>query len=156
MAQIKAIPGTNGMYGVTKTGQVFTKKTKGPGPDADEWVRRVTCTTNSAGYKHFGAYVRGGRKFMNVHEAVLLAWRGPRPEGKDVIMHKNNDKSDNRLANLKYATKSENELHKHQDADPLDPRIKRAMEVFELETVEQAETALRYLDYSSSSSERSG
>ena len=43
----------------------------------------------------------------------MLAFRGPCPKGKEVN-HRNGVKKDNRLENLEYVTKGENEHHAHQ------------------------------------------
>lgn len=51
---------------------------------------------------------RAGRTVTNgIHELVLLAFVGPRPEGA-VTRHLNGDGADNRLVNLAYGTQSEN------------------------------------------------
>jgi hypothetical protein len=42
-----------------------------------------------------------------VHTLVMLAFVGPRPAGADVA-HNNGDAGDNRLANLRYATRTSN------------------------------------------------
>lgn len=42
-----------------------------------------------------------------VHQLVLEAFVGPRPDGH-VVMHINDDTTDNRLSNLKYSTPQEN------------------------------------------------
>jgi len=148
---VKAIPGTQGLYGATKAGHIFTKKTPGPGPDADDWARQVSCPVNSSGYKHFGAYLKDERKWFTVHEAVLLAWVGPMPADCDVIMHLNNKKTDNRLENLKYASKSENEVHKHEDGLSDEPlSLRWWMDQFDLDEnaacVAREELFLRYSD----------
>lgn len=128
MPRIKTIPNTQGLYGITRSGHVFTKHNKGPKPPSDTWVRQVACPPNSEGYKQFGAMVDGERKYIKVHEAVMLAFKGPMPEGKDLIMHLNDNKLDNRLSNLAYGTKSENEQAKHQDTAPLPPAIQQIMD----------------------------
>lgn len=53
------------------------------------------------------------RKRHTVHLLVLQAFAGPRPGGME-INHKNGVKTDNRLENLEYCTKSENNTHKVQ------------------------------------------
>ena len=50
----------------------------------------------------------GGSK--TVHSLVMSAFSGPRPKGADVA-HLNGVGSDNRLHNLKYTSRSENNLH---------------------------------------------
>jgi hypothetical protein len=47
------------------------------------------------------------RTKLKVHKAVALAFLGPRPEGLQVI-HLDEDPTNNRSANLKYGTQSEN------------------------------------------------
>lgn len=46
----------------------------------------------------------------SIHQLVMEAFVGPRPEGYD-INHKNGVKTDNRIENLEYCTKSQNTQH---------------------------------------------
>lgn len=50
---------------------------------------------------------RGERKLVYMHHLVALAHLGPVPKGK-VVMHKDDDKKNNAVSNLKYGTQSEN------------------------------------------------
>ncbi|WP_423489008.1 HNH endonuclease signature motif containing protein [Mycobacteroides sp. PCS013] len=52
--------------------------------------------------------VLDGQK-VKVHHAVLAAFVGPRPEGM-LVLHSNDDPSDNRLENLRYGTISDNQM----------------------------------------------
>jgi hypothetical protein len=56
-----------------------------------------------------GSVERGNKKCFTVHALVLLAFRGPAPEGK-IGRHLNGDSLDNRLSNLRYGTYIENAL----------------------------------------------
>ena len=49
---------------------------------------------------------------VRVHEVVLTAFIGPRPDGY-VGKHKNDDPSDNRLCNLEWGSQSENAEERH-------------------------------------------
>jgi len=51
----------------------------------------------------------GRHNSINVHRLVILAFRGPCPKGKEVL-HANGKASDNRLPNLRYGTRSENNI----------------------------------------------
>jgi hypothetical protein len=50
------------------------------------------------------------RKLVLVHKLVLAAFVGPCPEGMEAN-HKNGIKDDNRLENLEYVTRNENQWH---------------------------------------------
>lgn len=105
MTEWRAIPGYEGLYEVSSSGE----------------VRSARNSTNSrAGVllkpqrraKYLGVTLcKDGRRTSHcVHRLVALAFLGD-PIGRDVN-HKNADRADNRLENLEYCSKSENERHK--------------------------------------------
>jgi HNH endonuclease/NUMOD4 motif len=53
---------------------------------------------------------RGVQSWHTVHSLVMTAFRGPRPEGYE-INHKDGNKNNNRLSNLKYVTPKKNHEH---------------------------------------------
>jgi len=59
------------------------------------------------GYPHVHIF----NKFRKVHQLVLEAFVGPRPPGYEAA-HLNGIRSDNRVENLKWVTKSENQNHR--------------------------------------------
>ena len=61
-------------------------------------------------YPQFGLVAPGvkGRVRRYLHDLVLTAFVGPRPEGA-VARHLNDDPTDNRLVNLAWGTRSENQ-----------------------------------------------
>lgn len=56
--------------------------------------------------------VDGVHKTVAVHKAILLAFVGPRPESNTDIRHLDGDFTNNRLSNLRYGTRQENEADK--------------------------------------------
>jgi hypothetical protein len=62
------------------------------------------------------------RKHVLVHRLVAAAFLGPCPEGKEVD-HKNNIRTDNRVENLQYLTRSENQRKRTKGAGCVSPYI---------------------------------
>lgn len=104
------IPGYEGSYRVSDQGRVRSldrviqtkqglRSVKG---------RTLKLTLQGVGYLSVGLYLDGvkhGTKF--VHQLVLLAFVGPRPEGM-VSRHLNSIPLDNRRVNLAYGTYAQN------------------------------------------------
>lgn len=93
----KDVPSLKGHYQVSNLGN----------------VRRIMCRPvkgclNSTGYKQITAHGPDIKKVTRtIHSMVAEAFIGPRPQGAH-IAHWNNDRADNRLENLRYATPKEN------------------------------------------------
>lgn len=129
----KDIPGYEGRYQVSDAGRVkalprrlrFVSKA---GAEAwrttEERVCAVNVTRNGYALVHF--QVDRERSVKTVHELVLAAFVGPRPEGMD-INHKDGVKTNNALSNLEYVTRSEN--HNHAVRLGLNTRAKRVQRV---------------------------
>lgn len=111
----KDIPGYEGRYQVSDHGRVRS---------VDRYVRLVTLQAGETKRLARGKILRPGRSgpfghvtvalgkgnSQCVHSLVALAFIGPRPKDQDVA-HLNGDGGDNRLANLAYASRRENNLH---------------------------------------------
>ncbi len=63
---------------------------------------------NPTGYRSVCLSRGGKRKNFYVHEIVLSAFVGARPGEKHQALHGNDDRSDNRLSNLRWGTVQEN------------------------------------------------
>lgn len=76
----------------------------------------------------------GRRNSINVHCLVLWAFVGPVPKGCETL-HKNGKAGDNRLVNLRYGTRSDNNMDrsimgKHPLAKLNAKKVKEAREVY--------------------------
>lgn len=104
------IPQYEGLYQVSNQGQIRS---------IDRIVRRNGETTKNlrgfillplyqkSGYMFVFLSKNGKAKRMAIHRAVALAFI-PNPENKPEVNHINEDKTDNRLENLEWATIKEN------------------------------------------------
>jgi hypothetical protein len=107
--QWRAIPGFEGTYEVSDGGRVRS-------------IDRVIVNTigrrhalkgkilkpfNNRGWFTVGLYRPEGARTLRVHQAVLMAFVGPRPDGY-VTRHLDGDKSNNSLENLVWGTQLEN------------------------------------------------
>lgn len=91
-------------YVVTDQGDVWScRQSKGK-----EW-RRLRFYVHK-GYRHVTLYAPGSRELRtrSVAQLVLLAFVGPKPEGYESCHFPNSDPSDNRLCNLRWASRTEN------------------------------------------------
>ena len=68
------------------------------------------------GYKRITLHKNGIRKIFMVHRLLSLTFI-PNPENKEFIDHINRDRNDNRLENLRWATRLENNQNKGMYSD---------------------------------------
>jgi len=99
----KDIPEYEGLYQVSNLGRVkslsFNRKGK-------EGIRKLQ--NHSTGYFEVILYNKKRNKHFLVHRLVVMAFFGK----SDLhVNHKNGIKTDNRLENLEYCTRSENMIH---------------------------------------------
>lgn len=107
----RAVPGYEGRYEVSNMGQVrsLTHETVDTCGRRREFPGKVLAATPTAGpYPMINLRKGPSSRAVRVHELVLLAFVGPRPEGLPHIRHLNDIPTDNRLENLAYGTAFEN------------------------------------------------
>lgn len=106
------VPGYEGLYEVSDLGRVKViphiqhGRNKLGGPFEfmiKEKIIKPHMKQN--GYLQLSLYRDGNPKTFTVHRLVMLAFRG---DSKLQVNHKNEAKTDNRLANLEYVTSSQN------------------------------------------------
>jgi len=74
-------------------------------------VRQLKLEALKDGYPCVSLYAAGRKKFAYVHKLVAEAFLPP-PSAGEIILHLNDVKTDNRVANLRWGTKAENIRHR--------------------------------------------
>lgn len=112
------VPGYEGMYSVSDQGRVRSLDRTVNGRSLRGQLRKPTC--DPRGRRVVSLSRDGKSRYFFVHRIVLEAFVGPRPPGMECC-HFNDDRSDNRLENLRWDTSSSNRLDavrngKHHEA----------------------------------------
>lgn len=94
------IAGFEGLYEVSSDGQIRTHRRQGTNS-------RVLVGREHNGYRRVDLYKRRKRHPRYIHALVLEAFSGARPIGYEAC-HSNGVRSDNRVENLRWGSRSEN------------------------------------------------
>ena len=107
----KPVPGYEGCYEISDLGEVkslqrtVVRRRSGPRTYREKILAQ---DVNHAGYHRVTLHKDATKLRRGVHQLVLLAFVGPCPEGLEVL-HRDGDTHNNRLSNLKYGTRKENQ-----------------------------------------------
>jgi len=103
------VVGYEGWYSVSNHGHLRRERA-GQGAVAGKLLKPLK---NSYGYPQASLWKEGISRKCFFHRLVMAAFVGPCPDGKEVN-HKDGIKSNCRVENLEYVTRSENNLHAHR------------------------------------------
>jgi hypothetical protein len=108
--EYRDIPGYAG-YRAGSDGSIWTRNKKGNLCPDGKYVP-MCLTYHGNGYARIRLRHESGKHFGHlVHRLILLTFVGPCPDGMEAC-HCNGDKQDNRLANLRWDTRSANQYDK--------------------------------------------
>ena len=113
MKQIENYPD----YSITKDGRIWSEK-------RERWLKPIL---GSHGYLYIVLYKNRKDHIKLIHRLVLETFVGPCPKGMEAC-HNNGIRTDNRLENLRWDTRSNNayDAVKHGTCNLLGNKIKRA------------------------------
>jgi hypothetical protein len=113
---MKAIPGYEGLYAVTKDGRVWSyprkwKSGRSRNSNNQHLGKWLKPQKHTGGYLFVGLSATSGQvRRMYIHRVVALTYL---TNGKCLaeVNHKNTDKTDNRVSNLGWCTRQQNAKH---------------------------------------------
>ena len=99
----KDIPNYEGLYKISKDGQVRSFYKKADGQEL------IATTCNSTGYPKVGLSKNGKRKMFSVHQLMAITYLGHQPNGYGLVVdHIDNIKTNNSLCNLQLVSNRQN------------------------------------------------
>lgn len=96
----KDIKGYEGLYQVSNLGRVYSNKSN----------KLLKSRLDRGGYSYLNLYNNGISKWYKIHRLVAIAFI-PNPENKLTVNHIDEDKTNNVVSNLEWATMKEQNNH---------------------------------------------
>lgn len=115
MTEWRAVLGYEGEYEVSDEGQVRSLTRKITRSDGHTYVsagRVLSSPLDKSGYAKVSLYNRQGQRKVSVSVLVLETFVGPRPADRPHACHSDDDRTNNRLSNLRWDTASANAFDK--------------------------------------------
>lgn len=107
MSEWRDVPGWEGLYQVSDSGDIKSLHI-GRGKRCQGGLKKPTLVGGN--YLYVGLYGRSRKRLVPVHRLVASAFI-PNPDNKPEVNHINGIKTDNRVENLEWVTRKENEEH---------------------------------------------
>lgn len=106
----KDIEGTNGTHSISNYGRVKSNGYYAKIGKGKRFIKpKIRIPQNNGTGYHF-LFLKKGMKPATIHRLVATHFI-PNPENKPFVNHKNGIKTDNRVENLEWVTRQENENH---------------------------------------------
>lgn len=113
MEEFRPIKGTDGRYFISDKGEVisaYARRNVNNHPTECYMPKTMSQINNGNGYLYVTVQVHNKRRNVYVHRAVAEAFLEP-VVGKNVVNHKDYDKTNNCVSNLEWCTQAENVHH---------------------------------------------
>lgn len=104
----KPVIGFEGIYSVSNRNRL--KREKGQTSNGRQWAEKIlTPRRNKDGYVRYTLYRDGKPHYVVLHRLVCEAFHGPAPEGKPLVLHRDDDPANNTPENLYWGDLSDNQ-----------------------------------------------